>query len=89
VLAFLHETYFEFDLPVVLIVGHASPEVLSQATHVSPSSCFQRPLQMESLLDRVGLAMAQIDIRNNGQPGTGCGRPGRFDEAEICILPTN
>jgi hypothetical protein len=48
---------------VILIVGHAHPEALSQATRESRSSCFQKPLQMERLLNRVGLAMAQIDMR--------------------------
>ena len=68
VVAFLRETGSESDVPAVLVVGNAPPEVLSQRTGVPESSCFQEPLRMESLLDRVGLAMALTDLRRNWPP---------------------
>ena len=65
VAAFLREACSESGVPAVLVVGNAPREVLSQRTGVPESSCFQEPLRMESLLDRVGLAMALIDLRRN------------------------
>jgi len=65
VLAYLHATFFEFRLPAVLIIGHAPPDAMSRATHTYRSCCFQKPLHLKAVLDRVGLAMAQIDMRNH------------------------
>lgn len=86
IMGFLHESCYEFKIPAILIVGHAPPEILSQRVGVPESSCFQKPLRMESLLDRVGLAVALLDLRRNGRRRFN-GRPlGRPDEAEPCLV---
>jgi two-component system response regulator AtoC len=85
VVAFLHESCFEFEIPVVLIVGNSPPQILSQRTNVPESLCFQKPLRMENLLDRVGLAIAVIDLRRNGHPRLDGRWPGRPDRAETCL----
>jgi FixJ family two-component response regulator len=86
VVAFLNETCFEIEMPVVLVVGNAPAAVLSQWTGVPESSCFRKPVRTESLLDWVGLAMALIDLRRNREPPPrrrGLGRPG---ETETCLV---
>ncbi len=86
VLAFLHESCFEFEMPFVLVVGNAPPATLSQRTGVPESSCFQKPLPSERLLDRVGLAIALIDLRDSRQrrfPAAPLGRP---RQAEPCLV---
>jgi len=85
VVASLHESRFEFEIPIVLIVGNAPPRILSQRTGVPESFCFQKPLRTESLLERVGLAIALVDLRRNGQRRFHNRLPGRPDEAETCL----
>lgn len=85
VVAFLRESSFEFEIPVVVIVGNAPPPILSQGTGVPASFCFQKPLRMESLLDRVGLAIALVDLRRNGQRWFHDHRPGRLDKTKTCL----
>lgn len=86
-MASLNETPFEIEIPAVLIVGSAPPAVLSQWTGVPRSSCFQKPLRMERLLDQVGLTMALIDLRSSGDGRLNRRRAGRPDEeAEACFL---
>jgi CheY-like chemotaxis protein len=65
VVAFLHESCCEFDVPAILIVGREPSRVIAERTGVPESACFQEPLRMETLLDRVGLAVALIDLRRN------------------------
>jgi len=77
VAAFLHESCYEFEIPAILVTGRAPPEVLAQRTGVPESSCFQKPLSMDGLLDRVGLAIALIDLRRNDRPRRGNGRSPR------------
>ncbi len=59
-----------FALPAVFVVGTAPAETLSRLTGVPLDACFQKPLQTENLLDRVGLAVALIDLlrRQGGLP---------------------
>jgi DNA-binding NtrC family response regulator len=85
VVAFLNEIRFEFDMPFVLIVGDAPPEILSEATGIPHSSCFQKPLRMESLLDEVGTAMARIDLRRNGRASPSRHIIGRRREKQTCF----
>ena len=63
VVAFLNESHFELRIPTIIVVGDAPPAVLARRTGVPLSACFQKPLRLELLLDRVGLAMARIDLR--------------------------
>jgi len=67
VVAFLQESCFDCEMPAVLVIGNAAPQVLSERTGVPQSSCFEKPLRMERLLDRVGLAIALIDLRRDGK----------------------
>ena len=88
VMAFLHESCFEFKIPIVLIVGNAPPRILSRRTGVPEASCFQKPLQMERLLDRVGLVFAQVDLRRN-EPFPSHDRPVvHSGETETYLAPT-
>jgi len=65
VVAFLCESCFDCEMPAVLVIGNAAPRTLSERTGVPQSSCFEKPLRMERLLDRVGLAIALIDLRRD------------------------
>ena len=77
---FLNETYLEFELTAILVVGDAPPLVLSDQTGVADSSCLQKPISIERRLDRVGLTTSQLDLRRiGGSPSDRC-RPGRPDE---------
>ena len=70
VVAFLYESCFDCEMPALLVIGNAAPQILSEHTGVPESSCFEKPLRMEKLLDRVGLAIALIDLRRDGKtPG--------------------
>lgn len=62
VLAFLKETHCQLEMPAILVVGDAPPTVRSQRSAVPRSSCFRTPVPMDSLLDRVELAAARIDL---------------------------
>lgn len=81
----LHESYLGSEMPAVLIVGNLGPRVLSRRTGVPESFCLQRPLWMEGLLDRVGLAFAQIDLRRNQQRPFHDPRIVHSEEAETCL----
>ena len=64
------------ESPAVFILGNAPPKALARRTGMPSSACFQKPVAMERLLDRVGLAMAQLDLhRRTGPPRTGFRRP--------------
>lgn len=54
--------HLHFELPDVFVIGHAPPSLLSERTGVPYSSCFQKPVRLERLLDRVGLAIALQDL---------------------------
>jgi DNA-binding NtrC family response regulator len=86
VVAFLNEIHFEFEMPTVLVIGNAPPEVLSERTGVPHSSCFPKPVQMDRLLDEVGLAMAQIDLRTNGEASPSRLRLSHPCEKETCLI---
>jgi hypothetical protein len=81
----LHEIGCESEMPAVLIVGNAPPRVLSRHTGVPKSFCLQKPLRMEGLLDRVGLAFAQIDLRRNQQRPFHDRRVAHSEDAETCL----
>lgn len=73
-------------VPAVFIVGNAPVEALARRTGVPSSACFQKPVAMESLLDGVGLAMAQFDMqRRTGQPRPRY-RPIRPIQSERCLV---
>lgn len=84
VLAFLHESCFEFEIPAVLVVGDAPRRTLSRRTGLPEAACFEKPLPMEKLLDGVGLAVALIDLRRNGHGPLNGERLGRRGGTETC-----
>jgi DNA-binding NtrC family response regulator len=67
VVAFVQESRFELPRPDVVIVGNAPPTILSERTGVPEPSCFEKPLRAESVLERVGLVVALIDLRRKRQ----------------------
>jgi DNA-binding NtrC family response regulator len=85
IVAFLNETHFEFEMPAVLVVGHASPAVLSGKTGVPESACFQKPVATERLLDWVGLAVALVYLRGNGEPPPDRRRLGHPHAEKTCL----
>jgi DNA-binding NtrC family response regulator len=44
--------------PLILVIGAATVETLSARTGVPRVNCFSKPLQMEDLLDRIGMDFA-------------------------------
>ena len=43
--------------PLILVMGDASPEVLSVRTGVAPCNCFPMPVRKGELLDRIGMEL--------------------------------
>ncbi|MBN2296020.1 MAG: hypothetical protein JXM70_26545 [Pirellulales bacterium] len=85
VVAFLHESCFEFDMPDILVLGNVSPKILSQRTGVPEPSCFQRPLHMEKMLDRVGLTVALLGLNRFGQVYNNDRLADRSEKTEVCF----
>ena len=52
----------ECSVAAFLVMGEATPPVLSRRTGVSESFCFSKPLRLDHLLDQVGLAVAMLDL---------------------------
>jgi CheY-like chemotaxis protein len=85
VVTLLHENRWGAEIPAVLIIGSASPAVLSQATGVPPSFCLQKPVRPERLLDWVGLAVAWIDLHRNGRARANRRSSPLPIEEEVCL----
>jgi len=86
VLPLLSEEHFEFEPPaVLLVIGDAPPAVLSEGAGVPRASCLQKPVDAEHLLDRVGLAIAWIDLHRNWEAPLRRRQLGRLREAEACL----
>jgi DNA-binding response OmpR family regulator len=58
VTAWLNGSLRPSKYPLVLVVGDASVETLSARTGVARGNCFSKPLNMETLLDRIGMEFA-------------------------------
>jgi two-component system nitrogen regulation response regulator NtrX len=74
VVAMLQEDHDWSNVPAVMIVGSAPPEVLGERTGVPARSCFQQPVAIKRLLDRVCLAIAFGDPRRTDASGNHRGR---------------
>lgn len=79
VAAFWSEIGRRADVPAVFILGNAPPDALARRTGFPATSCFQKPVSMERLLDRVGLAIALADLWHR----TGQAHPARFPSDRV------
>lgn len=86
VVAFLNETRFEFEMPAILVVGEQSPAVLSERIGVPDSCCLEKPVPTDELLDWVGLAMAAICLRRDGEPAFDGHRLGDSRQERTCLV---
>jgi CheY-like chemotaxis protein len=86
VMTFLHQDGFGSETPFVFVVGDATPRILARLTGVPEASCFQKPLQMERLLDRVGLAFAQVDLRRKEDGPAPGQNVAHFEDVESCLV---
>jgi FixJ family two-component response regulator len=60
VVAWLREQSDPWTMPVLFILGHASPKTLSRQTGVPASCCLQEPLAPTALLDAVCDALSPL-----------------------------
>ncbi len=76
-----------FAVPAVFVIGNAPPDALARRTGVPGPFCFQKPVAMDSLLDRIGLTVAMIDLlRKTGQPRPRRRPPNQPTNRELCLV---